>query len=114
MKTTVTKYDFERAFIDAGRKDQFSYEGRAVLFDYLEELEANTGQELELDVVALCCDYYEDTVAEIARNYSIDLSDLDAEDDDYLDQCTDAVREYLMDQGAYCGETATGFVYSAF
>ena len=114
MKTTVSKYDFERAFIDAGRTNQFSYEGRAVLFDYFEQLEADTGQELELDVIALCCDYYEDMTAEIARNYSIDLNDLDPEDDDYEDQCLAVVREYLMDQGAYCGETATGFIYSSF
>ena len=114
MKTTVSKYDFERAFDDAGRKGQFSYEGRAVLFGYLEQLEEDTGQELDLDVIALCCDYYEDTAAEIARNYSIDLNDLNPEDDDYEDQCVNAVREYLTDQGAYCGETATGFVYSAF
>ena len=108
MKTTVSKYDFERAFADAGRKDQFSYEGLAVLFDYLEELEASTGQELELDVIALCCDYYEDTVGGIIANYSIDVEGLDDNEQ------VDTVREYLMDQGAYCGETATGFVYSAF
>jgi hypothetical protein len=108
MKTTVTKYDFERAFITAGRKDQFSYEGLAVLFDYLEELEASTGQELELDVIALCCDYYEDTPEAIATNYRIDVEGLDE------DEQIDAVREYLMDQGAYCGEFPGGFVYSAF
>lgn len=108
MKTTVTKYDFERAFVDAGRKDQFSYEGRAVLFDYLGQLEQDTGQELELDVIALCCDYYEDTPEAIAANYSIDVEGLD--DDEQID----AVREYLMDQGAYCGEFPGGFVYSAF
>lgn len=114
MKITVSSYDFERAFADAGRMDQFSYEGRAVLFAYLEELEQSIGEELELDVAALCCDYYEDTASNIARNYSLDLSDLDAEDDDYLDQCIAAVREYLMDNGAYVGEVASGFVYSAF
>lgn len=108
MKITVSKYDFERAFVDAGRKDQFSYEGRAVLFDYLEELEASTGQELELDVIALCCDYYESSTGEIITNYSIDVEGLDD------DEQVDAAREYLMDNGAYCGETATGFVYSAF
>ena len=108
MKTTVTKYDFERAFITAGRKDQFSYEGRAALFDYLEQLEQDTGQELELDVVALCCDYYEDTPEAIAANYRIDVEGLDE------DEQIDAVREYLMDQGAYCGEFPGGFVYSAF
>jgi hypothetical protein len=106
MKTTVSKYDFERAFVDAGRNDQFSYEGLAVLFDYLEELEASTGQELELDVIALCCDYYEDTWQNIADNYGIEYEN----DTDGFD----AVREYLMDQGAYCGESENGFVYSAF
>jgi hypothetical protein len=111
MKTTVTKYDFERAFVTAGRKDQFSYEGLAVLFDYLEELEASTGQELELDVIALCCDYYESSTEEIIENYRIDVSEADPEDERTYN---DIVREYLMDQGAYCGETATGFVYSAF
>jgi hypothetical protein len=108
MKITVSSYDFERAFVDAGRQDHFSYEGRAVLFAYLEELEASTGQELELDVIALCCDYYESSVEEIILHYRIDVEGLD--EDDQLE----AVREYLMDQGAYCGETATGFVYSAF
>ena len=114
MKTTVSRYDFERAFVDAGRKDQFSYKGLAVLFDYLEQLEQDTGQELELDVIALCCDYTEDTVADIARNYSIDLSDLDPEDDDYEEQCTEAVRDYLNENTQLVGETATGFVYLAF
>jgi hypothetical protein len=108
MKTTVSKYDFERAFVTAGRKDQFSYEGLAVLFDYLEELEASTGQELELDVIALCCDYYESSTEEIIENYRIDVEGLDD------DEQVDTVREYLMDQGAYCGEFPGGFVYSAF
>ena len=114
MKTTVTRYDFERAFADANRKENFSYEGLSVLFDYLEDYEEQTGEELELDVVALCCDYSEDTAEEIARNYSIDLSDLDPEDDDYEEQCTEAVRDYLNDNTTIVGETSTGFVYACF
>lgn len=114
MKTTVSRYDFERAFVDAGRKDQFSYEGLNALFDYLEDYEEQTGEEIELDVIALCCDYAEDTVADIARNYSIDLSHLDAEDDDYEDQCTEAVRDYLNENTTLVGETSTGFVYACF
>lgn len=108
MKITVSSYDFERAFADAGRMDHFSYEGRAVLFAYLEELEQSTGEELELDVVALCCGYYESSTEEIISNYRIDVEGLDDEEQ------LEAVREYLMDNGAYCGETAAGFVYSAF
>lgn len=109
MKTTVSRYDFERAFIDADRKENFSYEGLNALFDYLESYEEETGQEIELDVIALCCDYTEDTVAEIARNYSIDLSDCEDEDDKI-----EIVRDYLNDNTMLVGETATGFVYQSF
>lgn len=108
MKTTVNRYAFERAFADAGRKDQFSYEGLKALFEYLEQYEEDTGEEIELDVIALCCDYYEDTPEAIAANYSIEIEGMDE------DEIVDAVREYLMDQGAYCGEFPGGFVYSSF
>ena len=108
MKTTVSRYDFERAFVDAGRKDQFSYEALGLLFAYLEEYEESTGEEIELDVVALCCEYYEDTLESIAANYRIDLEGMD--DDEQLE----AVREHLQDNTQLVGETSTGFVYACF
>jgi predicted ArsR family transcriptional regulator len=108
MKTTVSRYDFERAFVDAGRKNQFSYEALGLLFAYLEEYEESTGEEIELDVVALCCEYYEDTLESIAANYCIDLEGMD--DDEQIE----AVREYLQDNTQLVGETATGFVYACF
>jgi len=114
MKTTVSKYDFERAFVDADRKENFSYEALGLLFDYFESYEEETGQEIELDVIAICCDYNEDTIEDIIANYSIDLSDLDPEDDDYEEQCTEAVRDYLNDNTMLVGETTTGFVYLVF
>ena len=114
MKTTVSRYDFERAFIDADRKENFSYQGLKALFDYFEEYEEATGQEIELDVIAICCDYNEDTVADIARNYSIDLNDADPEADDYEDQCRQIVFDYLSDHTSVVGDTADGFVYACF
>jgi hypothetical protein len=114
MKTTVSRYDFERAFADADRKENFTYEGLGLLFDYFESYEEETGEEIELDVIAICCEYNEDTVAEIARNYSIDLNDADPEADDYEDQCRDIVREYLNDNTSIVGDTADGFVYACF
>lgn len=109
MKTTVSRYDFERAFVDAGRKDQFSYEGLSVLFDHLEQMEADNGEEIELDVIALCCDYYEDTVKAIAENYSIDLSECEDEDEE-----RETVRDYLQENTTLAGETSDGFVYLVF
>ena len=109
MKTTVSLYDFREAFRTCGRAEQFSYEGLEVLFDYLEQYEDETGEELELDVIALCCDFYEDTVGAIADNYSIDLTDCEDEDEQ-----AEVVREYLEDNGAFVGAVTGGFVYRAF
>lgn len=58
MKTTVSLYDFREAFRGV-RPDNFSYEGLEALFDFLEQLEEDTGQEMELDVIAICCDFSE-------------------------------------------------------
>ena len=114
MKTTVYLHDFREAFRTCGRANQFSHEAQEVLFDYMESYEEDTGEELELDVIALCCDFAEDTVADIARNYSIDLNDADPEDTDYEDQCADIVQQYLEDNGAFVGKVADGFVYRQF
>lgn len=59
MYTTINSSSFHDAFIRMDRKDQFSYEAREALFSYLEEYEESTGQQIELDVIALCCDYAE-------------------------------------------------------
>lgn len=110
MKQTVSLTDFRDAFRTMDRIGNFSYEGLEILFDYLEEME-QCGEELELDVIALCCDFYENDAATIAQDYSIDLSDIDESDDDEL---KDAVREYLQDNTSLVGETDNTFIYAAF
>lgn len=114
MKLSLNKYGFERAFVDANRKEQFSYEALGLLFDYFEDYEEQTGEEIELDVIAICCDYCEDTTENIARNYSIDLNDANPEDEDYEDRCKEIVKDYLIDNTQLVGETDNGFVYAAF
>jgi len=42
-----------------GRGEQFSYEAKNALFDWLEQWEDETGEPVELDVIALCCEYSE-------------------------------------------------------
>tara|TARA_Y100000310_G_scaffold301220_1_gene337487 strand:- start:995 stop:1291 length:297 start_codon:yes stop_codon:yes gene_type:complete len=59
MKQSINNYQFHRAFERMDRGEQFSYEGLNALFDYLEELEDDTGETVELDVIALCCEYAE-------------------------------------------------------
>jgi hypothetical protein len=59
MIITVNFRMFQDAFIIMGRSNQFSYAAQRALFDYLEEIEADSGQEMELDVIALCCEFME-------------------------------------------------------
>ena len=77
---TIDLYDFRRAFADYNRADQFSYEGMEALFEWLEELAADTDAPYELDVIGLCCEFSEySDLAEIKANYS--GTDIDSLDD---------------------------------
>lgn len=60
MKQTINVHEFQNAFMSWDTyKDNFSRAGLRALFESLKEYEESTGEELELDVVALCCDYVE-------------------------------------------------------
>lgn len=109
MKQTVTFSTFVDAFRAAGRESQFSYDALAELWDYFEQYEDDTGEEVDLDVIAICCDYAEGSTEDIAHDYGVDLSDC-ADDDER----EDAVREYLENEGALVGEVSGGFVYRQF
>ena len=70
MKQTINVYQFRDAFINL-RPNDFSYEGLAVLFDWLEEYEESTGTEVELDVISICIDYTQSTIKEALENYNL-------------------------------------------
>ena len=71
MKQNVTFSHFCDAFRDMGRGEQFTYAGKRALFDYLESLSEDMGEEIELDVIALCCEYSEYTSAlEAYKDYN--------------------------------------------
>ena len=75
MKQTINKTQFIDAFKTWGTyANNFSYEALDLMFDYFELLEDETGEEIELDVVAICCEYQEATLQEVANNYNIDIS----------------------------------------
>ena len=57
MIIKVTKSMFRDAFRTMGRADQFSYEALGALFDYLDDMDCDAS--LELDVIALCCEFSE-------------------------------------------------------
>ena len=112
MKQTINLYDFRLAFYKMGRKEQFSYDGLEILFDYIEEVEQDTGEEMELDVIALCCDYAESTIDELISEYDIDISDCDPGDEEAI---AEFVEEYMDVNTSICGVTSDGsVVYAQF
>ena len=69
MKQSVYLSQFKDAF-RALRPNNFSNAGLTALYDYLEELEECMEQEIELDVISLCCEYVEyDNLAEFQLDY---------------------------------------------
>ncbi len=105
MKQTINVNDFRDAFTEYGRNDNFSYDGLGALFDYLEDYEEDTGEELDLDVVALCWDFTEYKTALLAaedHDFEFDESELDLgedEDDggDFETEKEEQALEYLKD-----------------
>jgi hypothetical protein len=109
MKTTIGWGDFTKAF-DSMRPDNFTYDGLSALYDYLVQYEDETGEEIELDVIAICCDFSEDRWETIANYYDVTLDE--AADDE---ENADRVRQFLEDEGAFIGEGSDGsFVYREF
>ena len=81
MYQNVNWHNFQDAFQNMGRGDNFSYEGLRALFDYIEQLEEDMGEEIELDVIALCCEYSE--IEEDEQAYKEYIGD-DAERNDLI------------------------------
>jgi len=60
MITHVTQSEFIDTFRQSElRKNNFSYDGLIALFEYLEEYEDSTGEQINFDMIAICCDYSE-------------------------------------------------------
>lgn len=107
MYQSVNFSSFCDAFRSMGRNEQFSYQAKRVLFDYLEQYEQDTGESIELDVIAICCDYAESTLTEIIRDY--DLLSIFSDDD----LTPETVLEWLSDNTSVCGETDSGTIVFA-
>lgn len=99
MKSAVNFYDFERAFRDHDRHDQLGgYAGLKALFEYLEQYEDDCGEEIELDVVALCCDYTQyDSASDAAKECITGWEREEGEDDDdFEERALEELRDHTQ------------------
>ena len=72
MKEYVNEYTFRERFIGSDYyKNNFSFEGLHALFEYIEQVEDDIGEEFEFDMVGICCDYTEyDSIEDFNADYS--------------------------------------------
>lgn len=94
MHTSVNSYDFIEAFADYGRETQFSRDALFALFDYFEELEQDIGEDIELDVIGICCDYTEyESLEEFKEQYNDDY--------DSIEDIEDKTTVIRLDNGGF-------------
>ena len=106
---TLSKSSFIDAFKQSSRKDQFSYEALEAIFDYLEEYSDSTGDPVEFDIVAICCDWSEMTWQDVAMSYDVDLTSC-TDDDERMGE----VESFLCDNTQFLELSDGVFVFQQF
>jgi len=95
MKITVDQNEFVRRFL-AIRPEKFSREALIALFDFIDEQERDLGEEQELDVIAICCDWTEyPSALEAAEAYGFKAKD---SDDEKADKAEEDAFWFLRDE----------------
>ena len=109
---TFNEDDFINEFKAYNRQDNFSLEGLRILFESLEQVASDCEINMEMDVIALCCEYDEDSIVNIINLYDIDVTDCD--DDEKIETVQDYLQSNTFVCGSYDDEGVTHFIYQAF
>ena len=123
MKTTLNNSDIARA-LKSDENANWSWNGAKALAEYLEEYEESTGEEMELDVVAIRCEFSEyESLESWAIDYFRNQADavdklgltlgMDGSIDEDSDEIDDMIRSYIQDQGQLI-EFDGGVIVSSF
>jgi hypothetical protein len=103
MIKTITEFDFVKSFDDVNRSSNFTIAGRKALFEMLEEI----NPDMELDPIAVCCDFTEyESLEEWKQDYGYEPYDEDEDDEDAL--------EYLRDQTLVLQLANGGIIIQAY
>jgi hypothetical protein len=117
MKKTLSTYDAAHLLL-ADDSANWSYAGAFALAEHLEELEADSGREMEFDAVNIRHDFSEysslqDWAIEHFGGVPEALEGLGVEDETELDELEDAIRAHIKDSGTLI-EFDGGIIVSSF
>lgn len=112
---TVSFSSFCDTFARMGRADQFSYAAKKALFDYLENYSEETGEPVELDVIALCREYSEDTAEDMNEDFNLMIENEEDEDDEeFKNRLNEEVGEFIEKNSTLIMAKSGNFVYANF
>ena len=104
--------DFISEFRAYGRTDNFTSEALEIIFNHLNE----SGDTIEMDVIAICCEFTEQSCADVLE---LNSECIETNDDMDNEELADAARDYLNDNSFIVGEYEnnageTVFVFASF
>lgn len=101
LKITANADHVVQLAFDYGRLDNFGYKGWRLLAEAMEQLSDDIGQDIEVDIMAWCCDYNHAASADEAfgdlqhyYGWNIEDADWDSMDDE---EKLEAIRKFLQD-----------------
>jgi hypothetical protein len=126
MKKTLTTTQAASLLAD-DEHSSFSYHGALALVEVLEQNEQDSGEEIEMDHIAIRCDYSEyESLQKWGEDYSGGWNKLcekfgedyfgpleDESPEEYAERFDDAIREYINDRGILI-EFDGGIIVSSF
>ena len=120
MKKTLTNYEIAHELLQDDNA-KWTRAGAFALADYFESIEMDTNEELELDVVAIRCDFseHESVRAWIVDYYgkplgeSIKLAGIDLDGEEDADEIDGWIGSFIKDHGQLV-EFSGGIIVSSF
>lgn len=121
MKITLNTYQIA----DELKRDsnaRWSYNGSLALAEYLEQYEADSGEEMELDVCSIRCDFSETTTLQdwllehfgaSSLSFALQFAGIDVNDLNDEDEIDAKIKAYIEDHGQLI-EFEGGIIVSSF
>ena len=102
---TVDSSDLYHLACRMGRGNNFGYNGWRAIGDHLESLSDDTGENIEIDIISICCEYSmaesaEDAYMQYDHLHGVDLPEEEEWEDMDDEEKLEAIENYLQENTA--------------
>lgn len=112
---TVNPSELYRMACRMDHGDQFGYNGWNAIGEYLENLSEDIGEDIEADIIAICCDYsMVESVQEFWDNQPLPTVSDDEWQDMDDEEKLEAIRDYLQDNTSVVTCEENCIIWQAF